>query len=466
MIKPDSSRRKFVQSIVGGAAASKLMTMLPHAAFAQGAAPKRLLCVFHPMGYLENSFWPTGEGASFTLGETQQALNPFKSKLLYVDGLMNASASWWDSRWKASEKANPDNEHGYGIAGTFTGSWKLGAHAATASIDQVVANALYAQSPTTYKSIALGMNAGGEYHGNAFFVSPGTPVKPMTSANQAFDTLFAKLNVQPGAPPPDNTLFLKQKMQRQRVIDNARAELKAVCDRVGAAEKQMCEAHFDGIDQLETRLKISAAPVALGCSKPAAAQEASDAQEGVRRRMDLIRSAFACDLTRVATLQLGNADSAFDLAGFANQHATTHGAGDNPNAGVIADHKKWDTWWTGHWAYLLQQLDSVKEGNGTMLDNTLILFGSDTTTGQDSRIGVGAHNFYRFPLWMAGGSNFAFKTGRSVRLNYPKTRPAEGSWGPSWTYHNALLLAVARTFGLDVNSFGTMDQGKGPLVLT
>ena len=466
MIKPESSRRKFIQSIIGGAAASKLMTMLPHAAFAQGAAPKRLLCVFHPMGYLENTFWPTGEGASFALGETQQALNPYKSKLLYVDGLMNSSGSWWDSRWRGNEKANFDNEHGNGIAGTFTGSWKQGPHAATPSIDQVVANALYAQSPTAHKSIALGMNAGGDYHGNAFFLSPGTPVKPMTSANQAFDALFANLKVQSGTTPPDNTLFLKQKMQKQRVIDNARAELKAVCDRVGTAEKQMCEAHLDGINQLETRLKRADAPVALGCSKPATAQDSGEAQEGIRRRMDLIRSAFACDLARVATLQIGGADGAFQLSGFAGQHDTTHGAGDNPSASVIAEHKKWDAWWASQWAYLLAQLDGVKEGNGTMLDNTLIVFGSDTSTGQDSRIGVGAHTFYRFPIWMAGGSNFAFKTGRSVRLNYPKTRPAEGAWGPSWTYHNALLLAVAQSFGLNINAFGTMDQGKGPLMLT
>ena len=463
MIKSESSRRKFIQSVVGGAAASKLMTLLPHAAFAQGAAPKRLLCVFHPMGYLENSFWPTGEGASFTLGETQQALNPHKSKLLYVDGLMNSSSAWWNAEWKTHEN---DNEHGQGINGTFTGSWKDGDYAASPSIDQVVANALYAQSPTTFKSISLGLNAGAGSHGNAFFVSSGTPVKPMTSANQAFGTLFANVKVQSGSAPPDNSLFLKQKRLKQRVIDTSRAELKAVCGRIGAAEKQMCDAHLEGINQLETRLKTSEASVAEGCTKPAAEADSDDPQAGIRRRIDLIRSAFACDLSRVATLQIGGADGGISVAGLSNQHATTHAAGDSGTPSVLVDHKKWDTWWTSQWAYLLQQLDSVKEGNGTMLDNTLILFGSDTTTGQHPVIGAGAHYFYRFPIWMAGGSSFAFKTGRSVRLNYPKTRPSGGSWGPSWTYHNALLLAVARSFGLNINAFGTMDQGKGPLVLT
>lgn len=463
MIKAAPSRRKFIQSLVGGAAASKLMALLPHAAFAAGAAPKRLLCVFHPMGYLENSFWPTGEGPAFTLGETQQALNPYKNKLLYVDGLMNTSGAWWDARWKSHEV---DNEHGNGINGTFTGSWIDGTYAASPSIDQAVANALYAQSPTAYKSISLGLNAGAGGHGNAFFVSAGVPVKPMTSATQAFNTLFANLQVQPSGTPPDDSAFLKHKMAKQRVIDNVRAELKAVCDRIGTAEKQMCEAHLDGINQLESRLKMSQAPVVAGCNKPAAAAESTDPQTGVRQRMDLIRSAFACDLSGVATLQIGGADSAFDVSGLPNQHSTTHGSGAGASPTTLADHKRWDAWWASQWAYLLQQLDSVQEGNGTLLDNTLILFGSDTTTGTDPVLGQGAHYSYRFPLWMAGGSSFAFRTGRSVKLDHPKTAPSPGAWGPSWTYHNALLLAVARVFGLNVNAFGTMDQGKGPLVLT
>lgn len=248
---------------------------------------------------------------------------------------------------------------------------------------------------------------------------------------------------------PDNTAFLKAKALKQRVIDTSRAELKAVCDRIGAAEKAMCDAHLQGISQLESRLNGLQPVASAGCSKPAAPVSSGDPQPTIRANMDLIRSAFACDMSRVATLQMGGADGGISVSGFANQHETTHAVN-------IGDHKKWDAWWASQWAYLLQQLDSVKEGNGTLLDNTLIVFGSDTTTAQS--LSTGAHEFYRFPIWLAGGSNFAFKTGRTIKLATP-ARPANAQW----RYHNTLLVSVARAFGLDINTFGTWDQGKGPM---
>jgi len=139
--------------------------------------------------------------------------------------------------------------------------------------------------------------------------------------------------------------------------------------------------------------------------------------------------------------------------------------GDNPTPQAAADHKKWDSWLAMQWAYLLGQLDSVPEGNGTMLDNTLVVFGSDTTTGQTLQ--KGAHVGFRFPMWIAGGSNFAFRTGRQVMvplmpLHFGAT--AANSWGYNpgkYLYHNALLLSVARAFGMNISSYGSYDQGQG-----
>lgn len=68
---------------------------------------------------------------------------------------------------------------------------------------------------------------------------------------------------------------------------------------------------------------------------------------------------------------------------------------------MLADHKKWDAWWVSHWSYLLTQLDSVKEGDGTLLDNTLIVFGSDTTTGQSCIRGARVWSRYQY-VWNVG----------------------------------------------------------------
>src|SRR4028118_23022 len=97
-MKIQGSRRKFMANIVGAAAAAKLMPLMPRAAFGATEAPKRLLCVFSPLGYLENSFWPTGQGSDFKLGETQRALEPYKDKLLYVNGLLHSAYNGADQR--------------------------------------------------------------------------------------------------------------------------------------------------------------------------------------------------------------------------------------------------------------------------------------------------------------------------------------------------------------------------------
>jgi len=102
-----------------------------------------------------------------------------------------------------------------------------------------------------------------------------------------------------------------------------------------------------------------------------------------------------------------------------------------------------------------------------MLDNTLVVFGSDTTTGQT--LAVGAHNGFRFPMWIAGGGNFAFETGRQMMLPaMPPGTPATASnkWGydykgGKYLYHNALLVSVAQAFGMPINSYGSHDQGVG-----
>jgi Protein of unknown function (DUF1552) len=465
-MKNTISRRSLFQSIVGATAAEALMRLTPHAAFAQGATPRRLLVVFHPMGYLDNSFWPKGELENFELGETQKALEPYKSKLLYLNGVMKADRPQWVDF--ETRKQILDNEHGSGINGIFTGS-KLdvnGEYAVSASIDQVVAEHVYRLKPTPYKSIDLSAFTGGGGHGSAFFTAPRTPVKPMRTAKLAWDTLFSQLQIQPGAMV-DNSAFLRTKAQKQRIIDNTRAEFKAICDRVGAEEKRMCESHLSGISELEGRIKaLDLGVQSAGCTKPAT-PVAGDPTAEIRARIDLIQASFSCNLSSVATLQIGGADGGVDVAGLANQHGTTHATGDSPSPTVYADHKKWDSWWAGHWAYLLKQLSSVQEGNGTLLDNTLILFGSDTTTSTDLKSGNGAHQSHRFPMWFAGGSNFAFKTGRNIVMPYPPIYFQETyRYGGMMVSNNQMLVSVARAMGLDINAFGSWDFGKGAAPLT
>ena len=142
--------------------------------------------------------------------------------------------------------------------------------------------------------------------------------------------------------------------------------------------------------------------------------------------------------------------------------STAHAIADQKGQSVDLDnHKKYDRWYAARWAYLLGKLDSIKEGNGTMLDNTLVVFGSDTTTLQV--LDLGPHNHYRFPLWMAGGGNFAFKTGHSIKLPSPMKGPGSPGDVAKWTVHQRLLTSIGQAFGMPITKFGDFDPGSGPI---
>ena len=102
------------------------------------------------------------------------------------------------------------------------------------------------------------------------------------------------------------------------------------------------------------------------------------------------------------------------------------------------------TFFSQHFAYLLDRLDSIPEGNGTMLDNTLVVWGSELGKGN-------SHSFQNIPFVLAGGLAGSVKTGRF--LNYPNT-----------TMHNRLLVSICNLMGLpNIQTVGNTDTGTGPL---
>lgn len=441
--------RRSALKLAGGAAASALLPFLPVGVrAAESAAPKRLLVVFSPMGYLESSFWPrqTSDGG-FTLGETMTALNDFKSQLIYPDGLILYGASWYFP--------DDDNEHGSGMAMAFTAS-KKAEYATGPSIDQVVADHSFAQAPRRFRSLALGVNAPSPSgHTSCFFSGAQKPVNAQNNPSAAFDSLFHGLQLDSS----DASTLERVRRQKQSVIDLVRAELNSACSRIGAQEQEKCAAHLEALRRMETRLQAGGV---TSCSKPEP-KAGGDLAHTVERQMDLISAAFTCDLTRVATLQLGFCDGGLDMLPGINHHDTTHAVGDTKGAaGPVNDHKAIDRWFADRWAYLLGRLAEVRESNGSLLDNTLVLFGSDTTTNT-SYDAWGAHQHWRFPYWLAGGGNFAFRTGRHLNYAHPQKPDGNQSEAAQWQPASRLFVSICRAFGIETDTFGNMDPGSGPL---
>jgi hypothetical protein len=435
--------------MTGGAMASSLLPFLPVAARAQSAvAPKRLLVVFSPMGYLESGFFPSGSATDFQLGETMTALESFKQQLIYLDGLNMYGAQWFFP--------DDDNEHGSGMAMCFTASRKDN-YATGPSFEQVIADKIYGETPTPFRSIGLGVNAPDPSgHSSCFFRAAQQPVNAQNSPSAAFDSLFKDLQIDMGQ---DDGALERRRAQKQSVIDLVRGELNDVCGRIGSQEKDKCEAHLAALRQMETRLAGGGA--VTECVKPEAPGDGGDLVGRIEAQMDIISAAFTCDLSRVATLQLGFCDGGLDMIPGLNHHDITHATGDtNLAADVVESHKRIDRWFADRWAYLLGKLSAVQEANGSMLDNTLVVFGSDTTTGTNGSIG--AHLHTRFPYWLAGGKNFAFPTGRYLKLAHPEDSGSEEE-AAAWQTNSRLFVSILQKFGVEQDSFGNMDPGSGAL---
>lgn len=486
------SRRRLLASIAAAGGASRLGPFVP-ASVRAAEAPKRILTIFHPMGYLEKDFFPTGTGSNFTLGPSLQALDPWKSKLTFLDGLALYGTQYYFNY--------ADNEHGLGAAMCFTGGKFAGGWADSPSLDQAIADFQYNQVKTQFRSLSLGVNSsanGG--HTAVFYSKGGTPVTPQKSPQATFDQLFkgftgptappsggapnTGMPFMTSPPPIDTSAKDRQLKQEQSILNMVKGDLGRVRALAGKEDQIKLDTHLGGISSLENRLKLmagagtgaptnpkpngspSAPPVAAGsvtagCAKPTLVAGPIDAS--VHAQMDLIVAAFACDMTRSASLQLGICDGGMDDAvPGVNQHNTTHNSGPGVSQATLNDHRKYDRWYAARWAYLLNKLDSIKEGNGTLLDNTLVVFSSDTYTAQGAGGDEGAHSSFRFPMWMAGGGAFAFKTGQAI--NFAGLKRGGGSrtsLHTEWVVHHRLLTSICQAFGMPVDSFGGNDPGKG-----
>ncbi len=442
------TRRNLVRLFGSGAAAAAMAPFVPRSSHAGGnASPRRLLVIYHGLGYLENSFWPTagpsGAADDFTLGATQSVLEPYREHLIYPDGLTLYGAPYYFP--------DDDNEHGSGGSMTFTGSLKQG-YATGPSFEQLIADQWWEQRNTPFRHVGLGVRGDASEHNACFFRGDQQPIVPQNSAVAAFDSLFAALPKDQTDPAAINRL----RAQRRSVIDVVRSELTGVRDRIGTQERYILDQHLEHLRSLEDRV----VEFDNACSVPEEPEDFSDDAAAIEAQMDMIANAFACDLTGVMTLQLGIADGRITMFDGVNAHETTHATGDTGGAAeVLATHRDIDAWWADRWLYLLQRLDSITEADGTLLDNTLVVWGTDTTTGQS--YSLGAHRHWRMPYFMAGGRNWAFPTGRYLQIDHPDGIDSESF--AQWQSNSRLYTSILQRAGIDVDTFGNMDIGSGTL---
>jgi hypothetical protein len=458
----DLTRRGLLQALGLGAAAGPLIPLL-NAEAQTAARPKRLLLIFQPDGapakdYSTTVDWkPTGTETAFTLHMIHSPLQPFASKMVVpwgltqtVGGAGEAHAYGMAGLWTATTLPGPGSGASFdGGNGNLTG-W-----GAAPSIDQIVAQAFGPNMPyqraandanpeTKYRSIALGVQCQGPTSLNRMtYTGPNAPIHPEVNPKAAFDRIFA--GVTPGTTTPPATedpVVARNRAEQKALVDILKADLPRIRARVGAADYQKLDQHLEGVLAMERRLGTAGGivtPTTSACTIGTSPATNSAFPTQITQMMDIITHAFACDVTRVMTLQLSYAFShvLHTWLGHTSDHHNMSHDGTDRRTELQAI----DNWYSKQIATLLTQLDSVNEGNGTLLDNTLVVCGRE--------LGSTAHRPERVPFLLFGKAGGALRTGRF--LSYDGQQ------------HVKLLVSVAQLMGLPTTSIGNRVMSSGPL---
>ncbi|MBM7116111.1 DUF1552 domain-containing protein [Archangium primigenium] len=421
-------RRDFTASLGLSLLASPLLRLLGGEAHAATLRKRRLIVVFTPNGTVHKHWRPTGgeKDFAFPAGSMLEPLNPYRSNLLVCEGL---------------DFVDVDN-HDAGMANMLTGGGTARDASGGLSVDQYVASKLGEGS--RFKSLEFGVQTslwGAAKSTRMSYSAPGIFVSPEDVPRNAYQRLF-------GALGGDTAAADKQTRRRKSMLDMARTDLNDLATRVGSEEKQRLEQHLEALRQTEKGLVT---PISVdGCALPevplAVNAQANEQFPAVgRMQMDLMVSALACGMTRVASLQWSHtvAPQVFTWAGSSEaHHELSHK--DDANTAGIADFVRCERWFAEQFAYLLRALKARPdlENGGTLLDSTLVVWAKELG---DSRL----HNCRSVPFVLAGGTDSGFRFGRYLRYTNAS--------------HQKLLTSVCQAMGVSIEAFGDPSRSTGTL---
>lgn len=471
-------RRNFLRGFGGVVLGLPFLDALaPRSAHAQAAEPITRFGVFFACNGVNVDRWfPKGDFGPLTpsslVGTANEALDPFRSKLLFPRGVHMAPRGF-------GRDPSGGDDHGRGMAIKLTAApadnrnWL----ASGPSVDHVIAaqiNPGSQGSRTPPLNLMVGRPAG--YRGLDFisYSEAGRAVQAINNPWNAYST-FINLN----NPSEDSgAASARLTQRRQSVLDLVRDQFEALKAKgLSVEDQRKLDAHFTAIRSIE----VQASAGGVSCNdatlesavRPYENMSAQDIQREVNYplvadlQVDILALALVCGYTRVGTLHFdrGAGGPTFRWDGMNheyNHHKLSHGKVRDDCFGTstangcadVADYEDMlfdiDRWHAGKLARLLEKLDSVEEANGrTVLDNSVIMYTNELSDGR-------GHSFMDLPYILAGSANGFFKQGEYIRLGRAQNPGGDDQVAP----HNKLLNTLVNAMGIESDWFGARDAGE------
>jgi hypothetical protein len=392
--------------------------------------PKRFGVVFLGCGVNENHWSAEGNGAAMKLSKTLSPLEPLKQKINVIDGLQVKALM------------------AQGIHPAQTGSLLSGAQITKGalihsgiSVDQMIANQIGQDSPQSSVVLACEQPITG-YHETNFSLAysshlswqtPESPVPVEVYPSLAWDSLFDNRGAMLNISILDRVKGRAQDLSR-KISATDRGKLDEYLTSVREVEKRV-EVMRKGMEEAKDNAAAKNIPVAM-MDRPASGLP-EDLREHSKLMCDIVAIAFQTNKSHVASLIISRDLSAMYypfLDVKEGHHAASH---DNSSDG----YERIANFHVSQYAYLASKLDSMKEGEGTVLDNSCLMFMSNMFVGRK-------HDNSRLPLVLAGGLGGTLQTGRTINLlNEAEDKRKMCS----------LYLSLMDRYGVKLDKFGDAD---------
>lgn len=439
------SRRHLLRGLGASIALPSMEAMLPAgralAAAASGSAspfPVRLGYFFVPNGVHMPDWKPERTGGYFDLPYILEPLGAVKNDLLVLSGLTH-------DKGRANGDGPGDHARSAGVF--LTGAQPLKSEGseirAGVSVDQVAARVL--GSGTRFPSLELGTEGGRPYgkcdsgyscaySNNVSWKDENSPIAKQTNPREVFERLFA--NELKGEIDESQA---RRRRYKKSILDFVLEDARNLSGRLGETDRMKLDEYLTSIREIEKRLEHTEKPQTRAADAAASYGQRPEGipesyEEHLRLMGDMMVLAFQADVTRVSTFMFANAGSnrSYGTIGVnEGHHQLSHHQGDPRKHAKIREINRFHV---TQLSYILQRMRSIPEGDGTLLDNSLIVYGSGISDGN-------RHNNENLPVVLAGKAGGAISTGRHVE--FPRETPMCN-----------LLLSTLRCAGAGETRFG------------
>ena len=428
LTKKHLSRRTFLNGAGVTLALPFLESMVPAvAALGQTAAARtrtRLGCVYFPHGAIMNKWTPAGEGRGFPFSESLSPLEKYRDHTCVVSNLVHASATGADA----------GAEHARSAAIYLSGGRpQKNAVRVGVTMDQIAAAQISQDTPLPslelgIEDVSLSCGAG---YGCAYFntISWRTPTAPLPVENNP-QAVFEKLFGDGGTTEQR----LGRKREDRSILDSIREQARALQSGLPASDRARVGAYLDDIREIERRIQtvlqrgetqnVPAAPVGI----PEAFED------HVKLMYDMLAVAYQSETTRVATLMYAKDLSPASYPNSGNRggfHGASHHANVRDRMDQFAQINKYHV---QMFEYFVSRLAATSDGDGSLLDHSMLLYGSSMSNGNQ-------HDHGPLPLILVGGASGQLQGNRHIQ---PKEQ----------TPMSNLLLGMLDKLGVHQDSFG------------